>query len=171
MRKTLVTMLLVALFLTGVSGFAFAAGPWKANTLQGDTPQWAMRFGRGIDGFPGAGPFFPVTLTIEQKEKMLEIQKKNLETLQNLRNQIQSAHLALQELSLKPASTETAEQIREKMKEIMNLRQQIRTVKENMYQEFLNLLTPEQLTQLAQRQGPMRKMGMMAPWGRWKMVK
>ncbi|MGC8777983.1 MAG: hypothetical protein ACP5Q4_04830, partial [Candidatus Caldatribacteriaceae bacterium] len=61
---------------------------------------------------------------------------------------------------------------RAKIKEIIDLKKQLQEVQNTMYQEFLNLLTPEQLTQLLQRQGPMGRelhprMRMMTPCKRW----
>ncbi|MGC8777611.1 MAG: hypothetical protein ACP5Q4_02930, partial [Candidatus Caldatribacteriaceae bacterium] len=104
MKKTATILLLVTLLLTGVSTIAFASGPFRGQT----PPQWGMGwYGKG-GMFPGAGPFSSLNLSSEQQAKMLEIQKKNFETIQNLRNQIQNASLTLRELSLKPASTETA---------------------------------------------------------------
>lgn len=153
MKKFGILVLLVASLVGGLSASAFAAGPRWSGPKMPSQPGMGMRWNQPDESFPGRGPLFGITLTLEQKEKMLEIQKKNLETIQNLRNQIQSAHLALQELSLKPTSPETADQIRAKVKEIMDLRKQIRDVHHTMYQEFLDLLTPEQLTQLVQKEG------------------
>lgn len=163
MKKPIMILLLVTLLVAGVSTLAFASGPFRGQT----PPQWGMRRPETGSMCKGTGPFWNLTLTSEQKEKMLEIQKKNFETIQNLQNQIQSARLTLQELSLKPASAETADQIRAKIKEIADLRQQIQEARNNMYQEFLNLLTPEQLTQLLQYQGSMGRGIGPTPWERW----
>ncbi|MCX7667360.1 MAG: Spy/CpxP family protein refolding chaperone [Atribacterota bacterium] len=159
MKKLAILLFLVVSLISGLSGLAFAAGPCGGGPKMPSQPGMSMRWNQSDDLCPGRGPLFDITLTAEQKEKVLEIQKKNLETIQNLHNQIQSARLALQELSLKPASPEVAEQIRAKLQEIMNLRKQIQDVHHAMYQEFLNLLTPEQLNQLVQKegQGPHRK--------------
>ncbi|NSW76400.1 MAG: Spy/CpxP family protein refolding chaperone [Candidatus Atribacteria bacterium] len=153
MKKLGILVLLVISLVGGLSAFAFAAGPYRGGSKMPSQPSMGMRWNQPDDSFPGRGPLFGITLTTEQKEKVLEIQKKNLEIIQNLRNQIQSARLTLQELSLKPTSPETAEQIRAKVKEIMDLRKQIQDVHRTMYQEFLDLLTPEQLTQLVQKEG------------------
>lgn len=176
--KKLVTMAVLAAFLVvGISTATFAAGPFRNKTSWQERsqtpPKWAMQWEKQSRKWSGmvSAPW-SIQLTAEQQEKILEIQKRNLATIQNLRNEMQQAYLTLQELSLKPASNETAEQIRAKIKEIMALQQQIRELKAKMREEFLNVLTPEQLTQLARTQGKRRsgknlETKMMMPWGRW----
>lgn len=154
--KKLGILLLVVVSLVGIlSTLVFADPRWGGPKM----PGMGIRWNQVDEPFPRRKPLFGVTLTTEQKKKILDIQKKNLETIQNLHNQIQVAQLALQELSLKPTSPETAEQIRAKMKEIMNLSKQIQDVHHTMDQELLDLLTLEQLIQLIPNEawGPYRK--------------
>ncbi len=91
-----------------------------------------------------------LSLTSEQKTKLLELEKRNAEKVTVIQSKLYQAFLTLQELSLKPTSEETANQIRATLEEIANLHQELYTLRQNMYREFLSLLTPEQLSQIAQ---------------------
>ncbi|MGQ9474429.1 MAG: hypothetical protein ACUVRN_10380 [Candidatus Caldatribacteriaceae bacterium] len=78
--------------------------------------------------------------------------------------------MSLQELALQGVSEENAAQIKAKIAEIMDLQQKIQETRKNMYQEFLNLLTPQQLSDLAKygrRQGYFPRINMRTPWGKW----
>lgn len=138
MKRKVLLVTLVALFalFTTASAFAgprFSRGPWGGP--RGEEPRW----------IPGC---FGVTLTDEQKTKILEIEKTFASQITDLRTQLQTKILELRELQLQTASEENAKLIREKIEEILTLEQELSSRRRDMIRQILNVLTPEQLKNL-----------------------
>lgn len=168
MKRIIVILAVAMVMAIGISSFALAKGPGFVRGPM--VSQENVIQGKGYGLTLGRGYFSNLNLTSDQQNKLLEVEKKYLETMQTLRNQIQSARLSLRELALQEASEENAAQIRAKIAEIMDLQQKIQETRKNMYQEFLNLFTPQQLSDLAKYgryRGYFPEIGMRTPWRKW----
>uniref|UniRef100_A0A7V3YMJ4 Periplasmic heavy metal sensor n=1 Tax=Candidatus Caldatribacterium californiense TaxID=1454726 RepID=A0A7V3YMJ4_9BACT len=128
---------LVTLFVTTLASAAPRFGG------RGPENAWGLQEGRGMRWGLGS-----ITLSDEQKAKILDIEKNFLTKAADLKAQIQAKVLELRELKLKEATQEVAESIRAKIKEILDLQGELSALRKDMYQQILNVLTPEQLKNL-----------------------
>lgn len=139
---------LVALAVLLATSFAFAETPARG------VPRKGFRGPEGWErgpwekqpwGFPRWEFARGMTLTDEQKAKILEIEKNYTTQIADLRARIRTKHLELRELQLKEASEEVTQDIRTKIGEILDLQSELATLRKNMMKEILTVLTPEQL--------------------------
>jgi Spy/CpxP family protein refolding chaperone len=138
MKKITVVAGLVALMLIGAAYYAFAQGPGY-----GPGPG---RMGQGNWGFQKG-----VNLTPEQKAKFQELRRKFNDDTAQLRGTLLTKRLELHSLWANPKSDSKA--IIEKEREMTNLKDQLREKAVQMKIEARNILTPEQLAQIAHKRG------------------
>ena len=132
MKKTIITLGLVALMLLGVT-YAYAKG-------QG--------FGPGHKGEPcwkSSNPGKWSTLTPEQKTKFQELRQRFNEETAQLRGTILTKRLELQSLWANPKAGSQA--ITGKDKELRDLQNQMRDKVTQLKLEARNILSPEQLAE------------------------
>jgi Spy/CpxP family protein refolding chaperone len=140
MRRFTIPVVLGVLVTFFVTALAFAAPRFGG---RGPENVWCPQEGRGMRWGLGS-----ITLSDEQKAKILDIEKNFLTKAADLKAQIQAKVLELRELQLKEATQEVAESIRAKITEILDLQGELSSLRKDMYQQILNVLTPEQLKNL-----------------------
>lgn len=146
MKKTMIAMGLVAVMLIGVT-HAFAQNPGAQNPGPGPGPgHWRM--GHQYWGQRG-GP----SLTPEQRTKFQELRRRFNDETAQLKGAILTKRLELQSLWTDPKADPKA--ITDKEKELTALKGQVRDKMVQYKLEARKVLTPEQISQLAQR----REMG------------
>lgn len=132
-RKTLIGLLLGVVLVLGVAFSAFAfAGPGKG---------WMWRQ-NGIATFLDK----QLDLSDEQKEKLDELQVQMFEEFKPLYLELEQLKMDLQEARLK---NESGEVIKEKLTQMLDVRAKIQEIRFKYAKEFLNLLTPEQLSKVS----------------------
>lgn len=122
-----------------------------ASRSQGDNFQRGYGASVAAPSKPSATNFGELNLSDEQKSQIWQLQKENYQLNQELKTQLRLIKFDLKELSLQPASEETANQIREKLQEMDQIQQKIRENRSNQINQLLSILTPEQLSQLAEK--------------------
>lgn len=142
----LISLIGVLVLALALPALAEARGDFRS---QGDNLQ--RRYGTSVaaPSKSKAADFAEFNLTDEQKSQIWQLQKENYQLNQELKTQLQLIKFDLRELNLQPVSEETAEQIREKLQEMTQIRQQMRENQNNQINQLLSILTPEQLSQLA----------------------
>jgi Spy/CpxP family protein refolding chaperone len=129
-KKTLIGLLVGVVLVLGVAFSAFAlAGPGRGWMWQEE----------GIVSFLDK----QFDLTDEQEAKLDELRVQMFEELKPLRLELQQIQMDLQEARLKG---ESGEVIKEKLSQLLDLWDKIQEVHLKYAKEFLNLLTPEQLS-------------------------
>jgi len=142
MKKTMTAMGLVAVMLIGVT-HAFAQNPGAQNPGRG---HWGM-------GHQDLGQRGGLSLTPEQRTKFQELRRRFNDETAQLKGAILTKRLELQSLWTDPKADPKA--ITEKEKELTALKGQLRDKMVQYKLEARKVLTPEQISQLAQR----REMG------------
>ena len=136
MKKTLVTLGLVAVMVIGVA-YVYGQGPG---------------FGPGPCRGPGAGePGQALNLTPDQETKLNELRTKFREENAQLIGAMATKRIELQSLWSDPKAD--AKAIQEKEKELRELQNQMRDQAVQMKLEAREFLTPEQMAQMGPRMG------------------
>lgn len=102
---------------------------------------------RNRPGGKEGGMFEKLNLSADQKQKMQAVRDRYKDQIQG---RMQAVRQARQELQAMMAGTENSSQMREKNRQIMGLRQQLEEVKFESMLAMLEVLRPEQRSQLAQ---------------------
>ena len=144
MKKTIITLGLVAVMLLGVT-YAYSQSP-GSDPASGFGPHWRQRPHWG-QGEPGKG----LNLTPEQKTKMQELRTKFREENASLIGAMVTKRIELQTLWLNPKADPKA--IQDKDKELRDLQNQMREKAVQMRLEARKVLTPEQISQMGQGRG------------------
>jgi len=146
MKKAMKIVPLVTLAVLVMTSFAFADPKWGGVAL-GRGPVGWQRGWQGQEQGPWRG-FVSLNLTDDQKVKILEIEKSYTVKFSDLRAKIEAKQLEIRELQLKAASEEVAQEIRTKIGELLDLQNELVTLRRSMVKEVLSVLTPEQLKNL-----------------------
>lgn len=128
MKKTIITLGLVAIMLLGVT-YAYAQGPGMGPGHRGIHESW------------GPGKDYP--LTPEQKTKFQELRRNFREENAKLIGAIVTKRLELQSLWINPKADPKA--IMDKEKELRDLQNQLKDKAVQMRLEARKFLTPEQI--------------------------
>lgn len=102
---------------------------------------------RNRPGGKEGGMFEKLNLSADQKQKMQAVRDRYKDQIQG---RLQAVRQARQELQAMMAGTDNSSQMREKNRQIMGLRQQLEEVKFESMLAMLEVLRPEQRSQLAQ---------------------
>jgi Spy/CpxP family protein refolding chaperone len=137
MRKTVVTIGLVAVMLLSVS-FAFAQGP-GSGPGPGAGPRWG-----GGSGWGPSEQDKALNLTPEQKTKLNELRTKFKDENAQLIGTLVTKKIELQSLWSNPKAEDKA--IQDKAKEVRDLQNQMREKAVQMRLEARKILTPEQIS-------------------------
>lgn len=136
MKKTLVLVGLVVVFLVGVS-YVYARGP-------GFGPGRGPGFGLGgCPGFAGAA-----NLSAEQKAQVGDLRQKHFAEVAPLREKMQNLRQELRTLWADPKADAAA--IKNKTTEMAGLRDQMQDKMVQFRLDARNLLTPDQITALGE---------------------
>lgn len=140
MRSTKSILGIATLLLAGISANAFAQG-------------------RGMRGGPmnGSGPFAQLELTAEQKQKVEPLREATKKQAEPLQNAMQAKHTELQQLWSVDRPDKAA--IERKQAEIAGIHQKLQAIRTELHLQIHAILTPEQRTKWAQRQGKGPGMG------------
>lgn len=106
--------------------------------------------GPGMGARSGAGPdrlFEQLDLSPAQLEQIRAIRASSQETMEPLRDQVQSARIAMHTLM---ASQASSDQLRQQHTNLLNLEQQLKTKRFETMLQIRDVLTPEQRTELGQ---------------------
>ena len=139
MKKTIITLGLVAVMLLGVT-YAYSQSP-GSDPASGFGPHWRQRPHWG-QGEPGKG----LNLTPEQKTKMQELRTKFREENASLIGAMVTKRIELQTLWSNPKADPKA--IQDKDKELRDLQNRMRDKIIQHKLEFRSSLTPEQIEKL-----------------------
>jgi len=140
MKKTIITLGLVALMLLGVT-YVYAQGKGFGPGHKGETCWESLNPGKWS------------TLTPEQKTKFQELRQKFNEETAQLRGNILAKRLELQSLWTNPKADSKA--ILDKEKELRDLQNQMSDKVVQLKLEARKILSPEQIAEF----GPSREMG------------
>ncbi|MGQ9622878.1 MAG: Spy/CpxP family protein refolding chaperone [Candidatus Caldatribacteriaceae bacterium] len=146
MKKAMKIVPLLILAVLVMTPLAFANPRWGGAALGGGPVGWQKDW-QGQEPGPWRG-FVSLNLTDDQKAKILEIEKNYMVKFSDLRAKIEAKQLEIRELQLKAASEEVAQEIRTKIGELLDLQNELATLRKSMVKEILSVLTPEQLKNL-----------------------
>jgi Spy/CpxP family protein refolding chaperone len=140
MKKVVILLSLLVLSGLPFSVIAQEGSPGNQAPIPGERPCVKM--------FPGPGPHpaGPFNLTKEQRDKMMELDRRFMAETHDLRFDILIKRLEVEKLFTNPKTSETA--LLNKQKELSSLEQGLATAEAKKRIEWRRLLTAEQIAQL-----------------------